>query len=82
MKPIVVALLLIAANVLPCCNTTSQTSPEDQSYVSLVQLISTPERFNGKRIVLPDFWNWGMHKVVCIYMSKTALTGFLRMQFL
>ena len=70
MKPIVVTLLLIAASVLPCCNATTQTnSDSDQSYVSLVQLITTPERFSGKRVVVTGFLELG-HEQNLLYLHE------------
>jgi hypothetical protein len=78
MKPIVVALLLITASALPCCNATTQSNPDnDQSYVSLVQLISTPERFNGKRIVVTGFLQLGSEQNLLYLHEQDSAHGIL-----
>lgn len=55
MKLFVVTLLFLAGSMLSGGNATAQNSADEQHYVSLVQLITTPERFNGKKVVVTGF---------------------------
>ena len=64
--------LLLAVNMLFLCTigTSSYVRTDDQAEdVSLIQLIATPERFNGKHVNVTGFLHLG-YEAASLYLSK------------